>query len=404
MSKKLSWPLFLCVLLLALAPPAQSEFQAPAKNLSNSALSSLFPKVAQIPATPYVFVIWVETDGTSDYLYFAKSADSGATWTTPLALVGPGKIRDPWYGNYVNSYAISMAADNPYLHIVMQWRANDSEDFEVYYLRSADLGETWSYWVQLTDNTTDSRFPDVAARAGYVHVTYSDAWPGNEEIMYKRIELNGAGAVYPTRRLTFSGGMSFLPKVAVSKSGAIVNIVYEDDSSGQFNIFYKHIEDYGAGSYETRQLTSGSSFSGNPDIAVSTATDDQYVYIVYEADWPGNREIIFKRLDNYGGAGFTTRTVRLSYSSAESRNAAIAFDGIYETVHIAFQDNWPGNNDVMYRKFGGYAAGGYSSWRVSYGTGDSINSSVDCKGIWALAVWADNTSGNYEIYFKHAYY
>jgi len=404
MFKKASCSFFIFVLFLALAPQARTEFTAPAKNLSNSALDSLFPKIVQIPAKPDIFAIWVDTDGTTDFLYFVKSTDWGKTWTAPAGLSGSGQIRDPWYGNYINSYAISLAVDDPYIYIAMQWRPSASEDFEILYRRSTDLGETWEPWVQLTDTATDSRFPDVAARAGFVHVTYSDAWAGNEEIMYKRMGGNGGYPVSLTSRLTFSAGMSFFPKIALSKSGDTVHIVYEDDSSGQFNIFYKRIETYGAGSYSTQQLTSGSFFNGNPDITTSTGTDDQYVYIVYETEWPGNREIMYKRLNNYGAAGFSTYTARLSYSSTESRNPAIAFDGAYNTVHVTYADNWPGNFDVMYRYLSGSGAGGYSSWRVSYGTGESINPAVDCSGIWALVVWADKTSGNFEIYYKNSYY
>ena len=396
-------------LVFFLAPVVRADLSSPSRNISQSALDSVFPKVVHVPGTSTVLICWIETNGTSDFLLFAKSTDGGITWgkATWLSLTGQIQENDETGGDLGNYYALAMAVEAPYVHIVMQWRSSETDDFEIRYRRSADLGDNWGGWTLLTDNATDSRYPDVVARGSYVHVTYQDSWPGNEEIMYKRITDYGAGAVDKTRRLTSSASESFYPRIAASQDGSIVSVVYEDSMASAFNIYLKSIDGEGAGTLFTRQLTFGtdpfSGWNGLPDIATSsgTAPDDQYVYVVYQTLWPGNMEIMYKRLDNYGlASGGTTYTARLTYSDTDSKSNAIDFDAVTDDIHISYQDSWTGNTDVMYRKLTAFGGGGFSGQRVSWGTGDSSQSAVAASSGNAYVVWADNTSGNYEIYIK----
>jgi len=404
MFKKMSVLFLSAAMLLCLAPVVRADFSSPSKNISNSALDSKFPKIAYIEGSPNVFAIWAETNGTDDWLYFSKSTDAGSTWSTPVQLITWGQILRH-SSDLQDYYAYSIAVSDPYVYVVLQWRANPSDDFEIYYGMSPDLGDNWSTWFFMTNNTTDSYYPAICAYGEYVHVAYQDSWPGDESIMYKRITNYGAGPVDQTRRLTFSSTDAYYPRIAVSNSGYCVSVVYEDLYSGVYNIFYKHIDGYGAGTYYTRQLTFGSDplvdWNGCPDIATSVGSSNtEYVYIVYQAFWPGNREIMYKRLDGFGYGSFNVYTARLTYSTTSSESNAVSFDSIYNYVHISYHDAWPGNNDVMYRKLSNFGGAGFSSQRVSWGTGDSSSATVAASGAWAYVVWADDTSGNYEIYVK----
>jgi hypothetical protein len=390
-------------LLFVLVLPARPDFSSAAKNLSNTpGQDSLYPKVVREPYTGIACVIWVEKAGDTDKLYISRTLDEGETWSAPQLLSGFGQILQGT-DDLADYYAFSMTADVPYLHVVIQRRPNSSSDFEILYRRSDDLGETWDDWVTLTSNTTDSRHPDVAARAGYVHIIYQDSWPGNEELFYKRIPGYGGGVPEQPIRMTYSSGASQYPRIAASKSGSIVNIVYDDDQTGQTNIYYKRVSDYGVGVQTTRQLTFGSGPTGwntLPDITTSTSSDPQYVYIVYQCGWAGNREIIYKRLDQFGAPTGTTYTARLTYSATESRSNSIDFDAAYSYVHISYHDNWAGNYEVMTKKLSSYGGGGFTSQRVSWGAGDSSHSTIAASSASAFVVWSDNSSGNYEILVK----
>jgi hypothetical protein len=185
----------------------RADFSSPAKNISNSSSPSLCPKIVGAPGSPNVYVIWIENvNALIDHLCFTKSTDHGVTWATPVQLTSQGQIKSVYY-----QYAFSLCVDEPYVHIVFNWRADATDDWEIRYCRSNDCGETWPVWTQLTNNDTSSLYPDVAARGSYVHVTYQDDWAGNFEVMYKRITNYGAGAVDQTRRLTSSAADTYFP-------------------------------------------------------------------------------------------------------------------------------------------------------------------------------------------------
>jgi hypothetical protein len=271
-------------------------------------------------------------------------------------------------------------------------------------MRSSDLGETaenWDVWLPLTNNTADTREPDVAADGEYVHVAYTDTWTGNYDIMYKRITGYGSGSVDLTRRLSFAGS-AWHPSIAVGNGGSCVSIVYEDYVTGYGRLVYKHIEGSGAGSYQTRQLTFATTSSNwRAEIDAGTGVYEQYVYISYESTYAGNREIMYKRLDNYGHSPYTTYTARLTYSTQDSLTGSIDCDASYGNIHVAYFDSWTGNWDVMHRVLTGGGGGAFFGDRVSWGAGDSSHPSIAASGQWAYVAWHDNTSGNYEIYVKY---
>lgn len=384
-------------LFLLCASLAVADFTAPAKNVSKSALDSMYPKIAGTDGSSNLYIVWTEyVDATEQHLYFAKSTNGGTTWGTPHQLTSGGQIHSsyPW-----SAYSICIA--EPYIHIVYNWRATDSDDWEIAYYRSDDSGATWDLPIQLTNNSSSSLYPDVAARGSYVHVTYEDDYPGNEQVIYKRITNYGAGAIDQNRQLTFPGMFSGKPRIAVSESGEHINIVCVNNYNIHYNIKYMHIYGYGAGTYETCQLTSGATNNWEPDITASTGADGQYVYIVYMGAWPGNWDIMYKRLNNYGAAGFTTYTARLTYSTTESALPAVDFDSSSNNVHVSYHDSWTGNADVMYRKLTNFGGAGFTGQRVSWGTGDSSGSTITSAGASAYIAWMDDSSGNYEIYVKY---
>jgi len=109
---------------------------------------------------------------------------------------------------------------------------------------------------------------------------------------------------------------------------------------------------------------------------------------------------MYKRLGSYGNVGGSVYTARLTYSTTESRSGAIFFDPSTNNVHIAYHDNWPGNYDVMYRNLANYGGSGFTGKRVSWGTGDSSHATISGSSGLVYIIWADNTSGNYEILLK----
>jgi len=386
---------------------ASADFSKPSKNLSNDYWGSeTAADIVVIPGTDKVFALWTRLDSDLERptVKFLKSNDGGVTWSSPVSL----NCTDPWWWNnpnYWEMYGAAMAVDDPYIHVVMGFSKTLTSDYDVYYRRSVDLGETWEPWILLTNSSAPSASPDVAAGGGYVHVVYVAAWPGNPEIMYKRIAANGSGPVDQTRRLTFSTGNSSNPALAISKDGSVVNIVYRDDTSGTAQILYKRLPNSGSGVMETRFVTFGSHEKLGPGIVTSSGADDQYVFFVYSerADPAEYRdEVMFKRLDQFGAPGAQALTARLTSTQTSAYSCSIAFDGTTNALYVAYIAQPTGYADVLYKKLADYGGGSFTTGRISYGEGSSYGARMAAADGWAYVIWDDDvlTDGIPDIYFK----
>jgi hypothetical protein len=253
----------------------------------------------------------------------------------------------------------------------------------------------------MTNNATESRMPDLEISGSYVHIVYTDQWPGNWEIMYMRLSAYGSGSVL-TRRLSYSDpGTSYKPRLAVSDDGSFVHVAYVDDASGNSDIYYKRIDSFGEGTILSRQLTSGGGVSRYPDIAVSGGADLQYVFVVYMDDWAGNNEIMFQRLADFGAG--EVYVARLTYSTGDSVYPTICARDTGENVYVAYADLTPGHWTVYIKKIPNC---GFSTWLtklISYGTGSSEYPHLAAVAGKAHIVWQDTGYGNQEILYKYEY-
>jgi hypothetical protein len=400
-------PFLLGFVLFGLTVTVSADFSKPSKNISNDYWGwDKTADIAVVPGTDKVFALWTRLDSDLERptVKFSKSNDGGVIWSSPISL----NCTDPWWWynpNYWEIWGAAMAVDDPYIHVVMSFSKTLSGDYQISYRRSVDLGETWEPWVRLTNSSSPSVSPDVAAGGGYVHIAYLATWPGNWEVMYKRIAANGSGPVDQTRRLTFSTGSSSDPTLAISKDGSVVNIVYQDDTSGIDQIMHKRLLNSGAGVMETRSLTFGGHDKYGPSIATSSGADDQYVFIVYSerADPAQYRdEVMFKRLDQFGAPGAQVLTARLTSTQISAYPSSIAFDGSTNAVYVAYIA-WPmGYADVLYKKLADYGGGSFTTGRISYGEGASYGACMGAADGWAYVIWDDDALGDGipDIFFK----
>lgn len=112
-------------------------------------------------------------------LYYRRSTDGGQTWEpTQRLTIAP-----------LPSLRPSIALSGDELHLV--WFDYRDGNAEVYYKHSADAGATWLPDERLTVAPGDSLHPTVAVGGGFVHVAWFDRRDGNAEIYYKRLRRSG---------------------------------------------------------------------------------------------------------------------------------------------------------------------------------------------------------------------
>jgi len=160
-----------------------------------------------------IHVVW---SNFSNRLYYDRSLDEGATWLNPdVVVVGDiVKPRDPLAGGFRNPLIPAIAADNgagPYSgRVYVVWADQRYGDPDILLSWSDDDGATWSAPARVNDdafgNDADQFFPWVAVDGnGHVQVTFLD----------RREDPNGLLLAMYLATST-DGGVTFGPNVRVS--------------------------------------------------------------------------------------------------------------------------------------------------------------------------------------------
>jgi hypothetical protein len=124
----------------------------------------------------------------------------------------------------------------------------------------------------------------------------------------------------PAKRLTWSPGGSFSSAIAVDPSGNL-HVVWQDNTPGNHEIYYKRSTDGGATWSASQRLTWTTGGSLEPIIAVDSSAN---LHVVWYDETPGKTEVYYKQSTD-GGATWST-SQRLTWTSGKSDGPAITVD------------------------------------------------------------------------------
>jgi hypothetical protein len=202
--------------------------------LTNDMQESWHPSLAL--RDNYVHLAWRDWRDHSFEVYYKRSTDFGATWSSDARL-----SEDP-----NGSYNPCVAADSDLVHVV--WWDTRSTPYEIYLKTSTDNGTTWSADVRLTNDTTGSYNMTVAARGATVHVMW-EALYGTSFIMYKYSTDGGATWSTDTALTVTPDYWSVSPCAAMD--GNAVHLIWTDFRDSEYGeIYYKRNLGAGAAAEE----------------------------------------------------------------------------------------------------------------------------------------------------------
>lgn len=287
---------------------------------------------------------------------------------------------------------IAVDANN---HVLIVWIHPISSSWEICYKKSTDGGDTWNAAERLTWNAGESYRPALAAdTSGSINVAWDDDTSGNYEIYYRR-STNGGTTWAGTKRLTWDSNSSYFPAITVDTTNNI-HVTWRDNShDGNFEIYYKRSTDGGTTWPKFERLSMNAGDSLHPAIAVDSSSTIHVVWMDYTFIVP---EIFYGRSTNGGGTWDYAR--RLTWNDGESENPGIATD-LANRTHLVWQDFSFGNCEILYKR----STNGGSTWsrynRLTWNPGGSEYPviAVDSSGNIHL-VWQDYTTGAPEIYYK----
>lgn len=193
-----------------------------------------------------IHAVWVDERDGNPEIYYARSFDKGETWESSRRLT---------FNDSLSLYP-AIAVKDSFVHIV--WSDfRDDGSAEIYYKRSKDYGETFGPDRRITNAPWGSALPSIAVWGSTVHIVWADVRNYIDYQIYYTRSLNNGETFEPERQITSQTYYAQLsPSIAVRDS--IVHIVWEDlrEISG-YKIYY------------TRSLNNGEVFEPERKISLN---------------------------------------------------------------------------------------------------------------------------------------
>ncbi len=257
-----------------------------------SSRPSYRPQVA-VDSAGNINVAWTEGFNGPVDVVFSRSSDGGATFTAPkvisylsevdlgfrMALDSKGNLYAVWdtqpYGNIYLSHSSDGGATFSYTAITNntsgtgpqgQQIAIDSSDninvvWNIFFSRSSDGGATFSTPQNLSNDLGNSYASQIATdSSGNINVVWQDNTPGNYDIFFTRSSDGGATFSTP-ENLSNDPGDSGNPQIVVDSSGNI-NVGWTDNTPGNLDIFFTRSVSLSALSVSPSTVTGGDSSTG----------------------------------------------------------------------------------------------------------------------------------------------
>src|SRR5918995_824603 len=190
---------------------------------------------------------------------------------------------------------------------------------------------------------------------------------------------------------------SFSPQLAISQSRTqsgndTVYVVWSDNATGNGDIYFRRSMDNGTsfGNIENLSTNPGNS------TAAQIAAYQGNVYVVWTDDSTGSGDIYFKRsVDNGTSFGVTEN---LSNDNGKSYGAQIVISG--NNIYVVWADDSTGNEDIYFKRSVDNGTSFGSTQNLSTNPGNSTAAQIAAYQDNVYVVWEDATTGNGDIYLK----
>jgi hypothetical protein len=199
-----------------------------------------------------------------------------------------------------------IAASGSNVYVVWTQINSEGTSGDVFVRKSANNGATWKPLVDITESDASQTELHLTALGANVYVIWIQASPDNGafEIMFRRSTDNGA-TWKPVINLSNNPGHSNSPEITTSGSNVYVVWVQVSADSTKIDIQLRRSTDNGATWKSITKISSNAGTSIAPHVAAKGST----VYVVWQDDTPGNYDILSRRSTNNGAAWDTIRNL-----------------------------------------------------------------------------------------------
>jgi len=367
--------------LFVFAQAAQAQWTS-VKRLTWTSGHSTYPVIGR-DISGALHIYWQDYTPGDGEIFHKKSEDQGAVWSPSERLT---------WNSGASGWPVFTPDAGNYLHVL--WEDDTYGKAEIFHKMTTDGGGTWLAGKNLSKTAGDSWNAAVVFDAsGELHALWNDNTPGNYEIYYTRSTDRG-DTWTASQRITWTSADSWAPEMVVDFLNNI-HVVWFEYTAGNAEIFYKKSTDQGITWSASQRLCWTSGFSLEPAI---TADFSNNIHVAWSDNSPGNSEIYYRKSTDKGNTWAPLR--KLTWTAGESTYPRIVFDA-WNNIHLVWQDNTPGNLEIYYKKStdGGVIWSTAQSLTTTFGNSCNPSLAVDTSGN-VHVVWHDDTPGNFEIYYK----
>ncbi len=247
----------------------------PAIRLTNFVSTKFWPDITVFENNIHIVC---EDDRINSDIYYLRSTDNGLNWSPEFLVTNPSDL---------DYYPRISTSGN---HVYIVWSSYRGSNYEVYFRRSTDFGNTWDPEQKLTSSNIGAFTGDIASFDNNIHITWEDQRSGpSGEIFYMRSTNHGVDWS-PETRLTFNAAEVNSSSIASFQEK--VHIAWSDRRNPTLEIFYLRSMDNG-NNWEVEDLLSSIPVdSYYPSISAVQGN----VFVVWK-DSPlgGTSEVIFRR-------------------------------------------------------------------------------------------------------------
>lgn len=429
-----SWILAIVIFgLMVLCAPAQAQqFSAP-KNVSNNSDFSFTPVVA-VDSNGTIYMAWEDDTDTNSNILLSRSTDGGLTFSTPInvsntpgfsfnpriAVGSAGNVNIAWQnfttGNTIimNSHstnagvsfstALSLSnasADSGDPQIAADAAGNvyvvwdqDSFNLGIFFSRSTDGGATFSAPAPLSTNASGSVSPQIAIGLnGNLTAVWEDDTAVTSDISFSHSADHGATFSIP-ESLSLHTGNSMAAQIATDVNGN-VDVVWANDSTGHFNIFFSRSTDNGATFSGPKDISNGTGLAENAQIGLDAKGN---INVIWQDNTSSsaNSDVYFSHSSD-GGATFSSPS-NVSKNAGNSGNPFLTIDA-GAGINLAWEDDTPGNKDIFFSRSTDSGVT-FSSLNLSTDAGLSLAPTIAADKNGINVTWQDATSGISQILFS----
>lgn len=362
-------------------PSERLNFVSETNNLTQNEDDSVYPQISS--SSENIYIVWQESVGsygTSNYdIFFKKSNDSGETFGSPINLSN----------NIGFSEHPQIASVGNIIYIV--WVDDSSGEREIMFCKSSDSGKTFSNSTIVSKNSMGPNHVELAAEGQSVYIV----WNSFDKEMRNIILLSksdDAGKTFAELREIGIANMETFPKIAADADEYFVTWDKKNDKDTEI-LFIKGHKNYN----KMHNVTNHSKLNDEGIDGGETQVDANadHVLVSWTNNMPVDKKQVYIRnsINNGNDFGNIVRLSSINSSNVEN----IIIDG---NSYIVWQDNIYGNQDIFFTKSNMNGTRIDKPVNVSNNTGISECPSITVSRNGIHMVWEDDTTGNHEVLYK----